>query len=214
MTDRARSRLQALAAEVRACHACDDLPYGPRPIFQAAAEARILIIGQAPGRRVHDTGIPWNDPSGDRLRSWLGVDRAAFYGPAFAIIPMGLCYPGSGPRGDHPPRRRCAPLWFARLRTLLPDVRLTLLIGRYAQAYHLTGPGARHGVAWHARRGPHYGAVWPLPHPSGRNNAWLARHPWFAAEILPALQIRVREALSGGASSAITPPPRHTPRPL
>lgn len=198
MADRVLSPLQALVAEVRACRACPDLPYGPRPIIQAADGARILIVGQAPGRRVHDTGIPWNDPSGERLRAWLGVDRETFYGTAFAIIPTGLCYPGSGLRGDLPPPRRCAPLWFARLRALLPDVALTLLIGRHAQAYHLAGPDARLGVAWHVRRSADYGALWPLPHPSGRNNQWLARHPWFEAEILPALKGRVREVLGGG----------------
>ncbi len=198
MTDLVLSPLQALATEVRACRACRDLPCGPRPIIQVAEGARILIVGQAPGRRVHDTGIPWNDPSGDRLRVWLGIDRETFYGPDFAIIPTGLCYPGSGPRGDHPPPRHCAPLWFARLRALLPDVALTLLIGRYAQAYHLAGRDARLGVSWHVRHGADYGALWPLPHPSGRNNQWLARHPWFAAEILPVLRERVREVLRCG----------------
>ncbi len=187
-----------LLAEARACRACDDLPYGPRPVVQAHDGARILIVGQAPGRRVHETGIPWNDPSGDRLRAWLGVDRAGFYGPAFAIIPMGLCYPGSALRGDHPPRRRCAPLWFARLRAFLPEIRLTLLIGRYAQAYHLPDPDVRLAFAERVRRGADYGALWPLPHPSGRNNHWLARHPWFEAAILPALRRRVRDALRPG----------------
>ncbi len=195
MPDLVLSPLQALATEVRACRACPDLPHGPRPIIQVSDGARILIVGQAPGRRVHDTGVPWNDPSGDRLRMWLGVDRETFYGRDFAIIPTGLCYPGSGARGDYPPPRRCAPLWFARLRALLPDIRLTLLIGRYAQAYHLAGRDARLGVAWHARHGADYGALWPLPHPSGRNNQWLARHPWFAGEILPLLRKRVREVL-------------------
>lgn len=195
MTDPESSALRDLLAQVRACRACDDLPCGPRPVVQAQSLARILIVGQAPGRRVHETGVPWNDPSGDRLRVWLGVDRATFYGPDFAIIPMGLCYPGSGPRGDHPPRPRCAPLWFARLRALLPETRLTLLIGRYAQAYHLPRADARLGVASAVRRGADYGALWPLPHPSGRNNQWLKRNPWFESEILPALKRRVRAVL-------------------
>ncbi len=187
--------LRALLAQVRACRACDDLPCGPRPIIQAQGSARVLIVGQAPGRRVHETGVPWNDPSGDRLRAWLGVDRATFYGPDFAIIPMGLCYPGSGPRGDQPPRRRCAPLWFARLRASLPEIRLTLLVGRYAQAYHLPPTDARRAVAAAVRQGPDYGALWPLPHPSGRNNQWLKRHPWFETEILPVLRHRVHTLL-------------------
>ncbi len=190
------SPLSRLLAEVRSCQACPDLPQGPRPIVQAHSAARILIIGQAPGRRVHATGIPWNDPSGDRLRGWLGVDRAGFYGPSFAIIPTGLCYPGSGPRGDLPPRARCAPLWFARLRAQLPAIRLTLVIGQYAQAYHLGTP-ARGAVAPNVRRAADYGAFWPLPHPSGRNNQWLARHPWFQAEIVPALRARVAAILAG-----------------
>ncbi len=204
--DLSTSPLQRLAAEVSACRVCDDLPYGPRPIIQVADGARILIIGQAPGRRVHDTGIPWNDPSGDRLRTWLGVDRNAFYSPDFAIIPTGFCYPGSGPRGDRPPRPQCAPLWFARLRALLPDIGLTLLVGRYAQAYHLALGDARLGVAWHVRHGADYGAIWPLPHPSGRNNQWLARHPWFAAEILPALRQRVRDVLRSASRGDHGPP--------
>ncbi len=168
---------------------------GPRPIVQADTRARILIIGQAPGRRVHATGIPWNDRSGERLRAWLALDRATFYGPTVAIVPMGLCYPGSGSHGDLPPRAECAPLWFAPLRHALPHIVLTLLIGGYAQRYHL-GRQARASLTETVRAWRDYEAFWPLPHPSGRNNHWLRRNPWFADELLPALKARVREALA------------------
>ncbi|MDH4323756.1 MAG: uracil-DNA glycosylase family protein, partial [Betaproteobacteria bacterium] len=134
--------LHALIEEARACRLCaPHLPLGPRPVFLAGASARLLIVGQAPGRRVHETGIPWNDPSGEQLRAWLRMDRAQFYDTTrVAIVPAGLCYPGSGKRGDLPPRPECAPLWQPRFKAALPGVRLTLLVGMHAQAYHL---GAR-----------------------------------------------------------------------
>lgn len=183
----------ALAA-ARACTVCaEHLPLGPRPVVQAGAGARIAVVGQAPGMRVHATGLPFNDPSGDRLRAWLGVDRAAFYDPErLAIIPMGFCYPGTDPRGgDRPPRPECAPLRHARLRAHLPRLELTLLVGAYAQAFYL-GP-RRAGTltetvrAWRS----HLPDVLPTPHPSWRNTAWLMRHPWFEAEVVPELQRRV-----------------------
>lgn len=183
--------LDELLARVRSCQACEDLPCGPRPVLQADARARLLIVGQAPGRLVHATGIPWNDRSGERLRAWLGVDRGLFYGPLVALLPMGFCYPGSGPRGDLPPRPGCAPLWFPRLRQALPEIRLTLLVGRYAQSYHL-GKGTRETLTETVRQWADYGAFWPLPHPSGRNNHWLRRNPWFEAEVIPGLKDRVR----------------------
>lgn len=183
-----------LLAEVRACrHCASQLPHGPRPIVQAGASARLLIIGQAPGARVHASGIPWDDASGNRLRDWLQLGRETFYDPQrVAIIPMGYCYPGKGASGDLPPRRECAELWLGRLLANLPDVELTLLIGQYAQRHFLgaradAGVGAT--VAAYARFAPRY---LPLPHPSPRNIAWFKRNPWFEAALLPALRSRVR----------------------
>jgi len=190
--------LEGLVAAARACRVCAaQLPLGPRPVLRAEATARLLIVGQAPGTKVHETGIPWNDPSGERLRDWLAVDRETFYDAArIAIVPMGFCYPGRDSRGgDRPPRRECAPLWHPPLRAALPEVALTLLVGQYAQAFYL---GAR-------RRGSLTETVcaWrdvlpeflPLPHPSWRNTAWLKRNPWFAAELLPELRARVHALL-------------------
>jgi uracil-DNA glycosylase len=162
-------------------------------VLRADAQARILIVGQAPGTRVHATGIPWNDPSGDRLRNWLQVDRETFYDERrFAIIPAGLCYPGRGRSGDLPPRPECAPLWHPRLREQLPAIELTLLVGRYAQAYYL---GARRRQTLtetvHAWR-EYQPEIVPLPHPSPRNTRWLQVNQWFAADVLPALRARVR----------------------
>jgi uracil-DNA glycosylase len=166
-------------------------------VLRADIHAKVLIVGQAPGTRVHATGIPWNDPSGDRLRDWLAVDRETFYDERrFAIIPTGLCYPGRGRTGDLPPRPECAPLWHPRLRALLPRVELTLLIGQYAQAYYL-GPRRRATLTEtvHAWR-EYLPGFLPLPHPSPRNTRWLRVNPWFASEVLPELRRRV-QALSG-----------------
>ena len=183
--------LQDTLAAIRACRVCaDSLPLGPRPVVRAAPGARVAIVGQAPGTRVHATGLPWNDASGDRLRDWLGLDRATFYDAArIAIAPMGFCYPGRDPRGgDRPPRPECAPLWHAALWRALPAVETTLLIGGYAQRYYL-GRAAKRSVrdtvaAWQTQQP----RLWPLPHPSWRNTAWLRRNPWFEAELLPALR--------------------------
>jgi uracil-DNA glycosylase len=188
-----QSSLDMLLAEVRGCRACEQhLPLGPRPVVRAALGARILIVGQAPGTRVHATGIPWNDASGERLRRWLGVDLAAFHDESrFAIIPMGLCYPGRGAGGDNPPRPECAPLWLGKLLRELPGIELTLLIGQYAQRHFLTGrrkPSLTETVRAWAEYGP---AFIPLPHPSPRNQGWFKRHPWFEAEVLPELRRRV-----------------------
>lgn len=190
--------LDQLLREVRACRVCEaHLPLGPRPVLRADARARILVVGQAPGTRVHATGIPWNDPSGDRLRRWLDVERETFYDERrIAIIPAGFCYPGRGRSGDLPPRPECAPLWHPRLRALLPDVELTLLVGRYAQAFYL---GARSKASLtatvHAWRDflPQY---LPMPHPSPRNTRWLQVNPWFEREVLPELRARVARLLS------------------
>lgn len=189
--------LAALLAEVRACTLCTaHLPLCPRPVLRVDARASVLIIGQAPGTRVHASGIPWDDASGERLRSWMAVDGEAFYDPArFAIMPMGFCYPGKGKGGDLPPRPECAPLWHPRIRPLLPKVQLTLLIGRYAHLGYL--PQARQQTLeasvrdWRAalKQG-----LLPLPHPSPRNNRWLRERPWFEAEVVPALRAALRQA--------------------
>ncbi|MDR3537316.1 MAG: uracil-DNA glycosylase family protein [Acetobacteraceae bacterium] len=188
--------LEAVAAEARACTVCAAaLPLGPRPVFRVSATARLLIVGQAPGTRVHESGVPFDDASGDRLRSWLGMDRPAFYDVRrIAIVPMGLCYPGRLPRGgDAPPRRECAPLWQERLVALMPDIRLTLLVGSYAQAHNL-GPGA---MTERVRAFRSYlPERFPLPHPSWRTVGWERRNPWFAAEALPALREVVATALA------------------
>ncbi|MBM70848.1 MAG: hypothetical protein CME43_15385 [Haliea sp.] len=187
-----------LLAEVRDCRLCEaTLPLGPRPVLQVHPEARILIAGQAPGRKVHDTGIPFNDPSGTRLRQWLGIDHDTFYDPrTVALVPMGFCYPGTGKHGDLPPRPECATTWRRPLLEQLPRMELTLVLGQYAQAWHLDGPRA--GVtarvrAWRA----HWPNIVPLPHPSPRNNRWLSQNPWFETELLPALQARVASILRG-----------------
>jgi len=188
--------LETLLAEVRACTLCAGaLPHGPRPVVQAGVRARVLIAGQAPGRHVHATGVPFDDPSGDRLRAWLGVERDTFYDPArFAIVPMGLCYPGTGRSGDLPPRPECAPAWRARLLGELPEVRLTLLVGRYAQVHHLPTTSATLTETVRAWR-EHWPDIVPLPHPSPRNNRWLRANAWFGTDLLPALRARVAEVL-------------------
>jgi len=190
--------LEDLLARVRACRLCAaELPLGPRPVLRVAATARLLIVGQAPGTRVHETGIPWNDASGDRLRQWLGLDRETFYDESrIAILPVGLCFPGTDPKGgDRPPRRECAPLWHPPVRAHLSAVALTLLVGGYAQAFYL-GERCRGSMTetvadWRA----YLPDVLPLPHPSWRNTGWLKRNPWFEAELLPEQRRRVAALL-------------------
>jgi uracil-DNA glycosylase len=191
--------LEALLAEVRACRRCAPaLAHEPRPVLRARAGARLLIAGQAPGRRVHETGVPWNDASGDRLRDWLELDRAAFQDEArIAILPMGFCYPGTVNGADLAPRRECAPLWRDRLLAALPEIRLTLLVGSYAIRWRL-GLKASEPVApvirafsAHAAQG-----LFPLPHPSWRNTSWLKKNPWFQDELLPVLRSAVRSVLA------------------
>lgn len=187
------SGLIRLLEEVRACRLCaEHLPLGPRPVVQADVSARLLIVGQAPGLKVHQTGIPFNDPSGDRLRDWLGMSRDEFYDPArVAILPMGFCYPGRGRSGDNPPRPECAPAWRQKLLDRLPNIELTLLVGRYAQDWHLgKGPSLTERVRQWRDSGP---AQIPLPHPSPRNNLWLRRNPWFEEELLPELKARISQ---------------------
>ena len=187
--------LARLAAEARECRLCEaHLPLGPRPVFRVSVSARVLIAGQAPGTKVHASGIPWDDPSGDRLRSWLMMDRGLFYDETrIAIPPMGFCYPGRLPKGgDRPPRPECAPRWRRSLLDLMPDIRLTLLVGTYAQA-HTLGPGAMTDrVRGFRTVSPGY---FSLPHPSWRMSGWERRNPWFQAEVLPALRRAVDVAL-------------------
>jgi uracil-DNA glycosylase len=187
---------EALLAEVRACTLCAaHLPHGVRPVLQLHPKARILVVGQAPGRKVHESGMPFDDASGDRLREWMGVTRAVFYDPQqIAIVPMGFCYPGTGKSGDLPPRPECAPAWREQLLNHLGQIELTLLVGQYAQAYHLHDkqPSLTGTVrAWQS----YAPNIVPLPHPSPRNNMWLLRNPWFALELIPVLQQRVAEVL-------------------
>ncbi len=186
--------LDALLGEIRACRACADLPLGPRPVLQVDPRARILVASQAPGTRVHASGIPFADPSGDRLRKWMGVSAQEFYDPRLvAIVPMGLCYPGKAASGDAPPRPECAPLWRSRIMAELPELRLTLLVGSYAQADRL-GRGAMTERVRAFR--DHLPAVLPLPHPSWRVQVWMKRSPWFEAAVLPALRAAVRSAFA------------------
>jgi uracil-DNA glycosylase len=190
--------LQSLLREIRQCTQCSaHLPLGPRPVLRAAPTARLMIVGQAPGTRVHETGIPWNDPSGERLRDWLQVGRETFYDEGrIAIVPMGFCYPGVDRNGgDKPPRPECAPHWHPLLAPHLPRVELTLLIGSYAQKYYL-GKARVRSMTETVRHWQDFAPRFlPLPHPSWRNTAWLRKNPWFDAEVLPALRDRVRALL-------------------
>jgi uracil-DNA glycosylase len=188
--------LDQLARRVRACRLCQaELPLGPRPVFRADSGARILVASQAPGTRVHETGIPFNDPSGDRLRDWMGIDRDVFYDLSrIAIIPMGLCYPGKGDWGDLPPMKRCARTWRQPLMDRLPNIEFVLAVGQYAVRWHL--PGERGSLTEIVRKNASADAtVLPLPHPSPRNNIWLSRNPWFEEEVVPVVRGRVAEVL-------------------
>ena len=194
-----RPSLASVSREARACTLCaGELPLGPRPVFRLHREARLLIVGQAPGTRVHETGIPWNDRSGDRLRDWLQLDRQRFYDERkVAVLPMGLCYPGvDATGGDKPPMAICAPTWHPRLRPLLPSVGLTLLVGLYAQRHYL-GSQRKATLGDTVRSFRDYlPALLPLPHPSWRNTAWLRRNAWFESELLPSLREQVAALLA------------------
>ena len=181
-----------LLAEVRACRICAaHLPLGPNPVLRASNTARLLIIGQAPGTRVHETGIPWNDPSGERLRDWMQIDRERFYDESqIAIMPMGFCYPGKGKSGDLPPRPECAAHWHDKLLAGMPAIELSILVGKYAQDHYL---GSRRQTL--AETVSHWQdqapGFFPLPHPSPRNLRWFRNHPWFEEEVLPAFRKRL-----------------------
>jgi uracil-DNA glycosylase len=187
----------SLLAAVRACRRCEAvLPLGPRPILQCDPRARLLIVGQAPGRLAHERGRPFDDPSGERLRAWLGLDRQAFYDARrVALLPMAFCYPGKGPGGDRPPRPECAPAWRATLLASLPAIELTLLLGCHAVRHHLPGERGRRLAEVVAGWRAHAPALLPLPHPSPRNLRWFARNPFFEAELLPWLRARVSDLL-------------------
>ena len=186
-----------LLQQVRACTLCaPHLPLGVRPVLQVHPAARILVVGQAPGIRVHNSGVPFDDASGDRLREWMGITRDVFYDPMqMAIVPMGFCYPGTGKSGDLPPRPECAPRWRQQVLEHLPHIALTLVIGQYAQAWHLPKSGNGSVTGTVERWQEFAPAVIPLPHPSPRNNIWLKRNPWFAETLLPELKLLVAQAL-------------------
>ena len=192
-----RTDLQSLLLDIRACTECEaSLPHGPRPVLSASEESRILIIGQAPGRRVHESGIPWDDPSGERLREWMGISKDDFYDETkIAIVPMGFCYPGTGASGDLPPRKECAELWHERLLGELANVKFSLLVGQYAQRYvlqdRLESNLTKTVKSWKSYTPKHL----PLPHPSPRNNHWLKQNPWFVEDVIPYLKRRVTRAL-------------------
>lgn len=200
--------LDDLLSDIRACRICRDDPQGeplahePRPVLQAARSARILIAGQAPGTRVHRSGRPFTDPSGDRLRQWMGVDETVFYDAArIAIVPMGFCFPGlNAAGGDKPPRRECAGAWRERVMAQLVNIELVLLVGQYAQRWHLRDeahPRLSDTVRnWRAIYSAATPRRIPLPHPSWRNNAWLAANPWFASELLPLLRTEVARLIA------------------
>ena len=187
---------ETLLDEVRTCDICRDV-LEPRPVLQVSEVSRVLIVGQAPGSKVHETGIPFDDASGERLRAWMGIDRDTFYDARqVAILPMGFCYPGRGKSGDLPPDSRCAGTWRARILERLQTVELTLVIGQYAMEWHLEKPGSK-TLTDVVRDWRSFGeAVIPLPHPSPRNNIWLKKNPWFEKELVPELKSRVRQLLT------------------
>jgi uracil-DNA glycosylase family 4 len=190
-------KLDLLLREVRDCSVCaQHLPHGPRPVLRASTTAKIVIIGQAPGRKVHESGIPWNDASGDLLREWLNVSKDIFYDESrIAIIPTGFCYPGKGPQGDLPPRPECAPLWHPRLAVLMPQIEWVLLVGQYSQGVIL-GDRKKSTLTETVRHYADYGPRYmPLPHPSPRNRLWLKHNPWFARDIIPRLRQRIATLL-------------------
>lgn len=200
--------LNTMVRDIRSCRICESrLPLGPRPVLQVSGTARILVAAQAPGTKVHATGIPFNDPSGDRLRTWMGVDRSLFYNAdCINIVPMGFCYPGRAPKGgDNPPDPACRKAWHDKLFGVLPPPELTLVIGQYAQSYHL-GNRRRASLTETVKAWRDYAPqIFVLPHPSPRNNIWLKRNPWFEDDVIPVLQNRVREVLD--ASNRIVKSP-------
>ena len=195
------NHLDRLLSEVRTCKICEPhLPSGARPVIQLHPEAKILVAGQAPGRRVHASGIPFDDPSGDRLRDWMGISKEIFYNPQkIAILPMGFCFPGTGKSGDLPPRPECAETWRQKLLGRLPNIESTLVIGKYAQDYHFHCSQPIKSVTQLVGDWQQYWPTQiPLPHPSPRNNLWLRKNPWFETELVPLIQARIKEILATG----------------
>lgn len=189
-------RFETLIKQVKNCTVCAaHLPCGPRPVLQIDPHAKILIAGQAPGKKVHKTGIPFDDPSGDRLRKWMGIDKSAFYSKHIAILPMGFCYPGTGKSGDLPPRPECVLHWHKKLLTQLVNVKLTLVIGQYAIAYHLSGVEHKNLTDTVKHWQDYWPTHLPLPHPSPRNNIWLKKNVWFEEDVLPVLRKKVSQLL-------------------
>lgn len=189
--------MEGLLTKIANCRICEaHLPHGPRPVVQLSSDCKIVLIGQAPGRRVHESGIPWDDPSGVRLRKWLDISDEVFYDEKqIGILPMGFCYPGTGKSGDLPPRPECAPYWHAEILNNLPHVRLTILIGKYAQDFYLNTKNKKtltENVLGYEKFLPVY---FPVPHPSPRNIAWFKKNPWFEKTALPSLKSYVRQAL-------------------
>ena len=192
-----RQSFALLEKEIRACTLCTDhLPLGPRPVIQVSTSASILIVGQAPGSRVHETGVPFDDPSGDRLRDWLGIDKDVFYDKSkIALVPMGFCFPGTGKSGDLPPRPECADTWRVKLLEQLPNIKLTIVVGQYAQAWHLDKANKENLTETVRAWKEYWPRAIPLPHPSPRNNIWLKKNSWFEGNVLPSLKKRIRALL-------------------
>ncbi len=186
--------MQELIQKIKQCQICQGhLPLGPNPVFTASTKSKLVIIGQAPGRIVHQTGIPWNDKSGDRLRDWLDMDRSTFYDTnKVALVPMGFCYPGTGKSGDLPPRKECAPEWHELLFEQMPDVQLTLLVGAYAQRYYLQKKRLKTLTETVENFNAYLPQFFVLPHPSPRNNIWLKKNPWFERDLVPELKAIVK----------------------
>ncbi|GMN09597.1 uracil-DNA glycosylase family protein [Croceitalea sp. MTPC9] len=186
--------MEQLLTQIRACEVCTaHLPLGPRPIVAAHPDAKIIIIGQAPGTKVHETGVPWDDPSGRQLRKWLGVSDEVFYDETkIALVPMGFCYPGKGKGGDLSPRKECAPLWHQQLWDSMPNLELIILIGTYAQSYYLKGEMEKNLTETVRAYRNYLPKYFPLPHPSPRNRFWLSKNPWFESEVLPELKKRIK----------------------
>jgi uracil-DNA glycosylase len=193
--------LKPLVLEAKGCRSCERaLPHEPRPVFRVGRRARLLIVGQAPGRRVHETGIPWNDPSGDVLREWLALDRDTFYDTSrIAIVPVGLCYPGTVAGADLPPRPECAPRWQPRFRSALPFIETTLLVGSYAQAYYLKDRKKQTLTETVRAFREYLPEFFVLPHPSWRNKGWIKKNPWFTRLVIPELRKRVHIHMNAGA---------------
>ena len=188
--------IEILKSTIRACTVCHDLVDGIRPVVQFSRESTILLVGQAPGRKVHETGIPFNDPSGERLRAWMGVDKNVFYSDkTFAIVPMGFCFPGTGRSGDLPPRKECMVTWRQQVMAQLVNIKLTVVIGRYAMDYHLPDRQQKSVTEAVAHWQQYWPDIIPLPHPSPRNNRWLKNNPWFEHDVLPELKKRIASLL-------------------